>query len=124
MKIKLKDNVVHSGGHGAGQHHKKGSVADLPDDVAKSLVTRDLAVEVKEKPDKPDKADDGEKDPTRKELFETYKNASKEDLLKVKDAAEKALADNPDYGPAKTALSVVTELLKKKQYRLQIQLGP
>lgn len=112
MKIKLKEAIIHSGEVGAGRHHKKGATVELPDDVAGKLIERDLAAEVA---DKSAPADDGaDKDPTRKELFATYKNSSKEDLLKVKEAAEKSLAETPDYGPAKTTLSVVTELLKKK----------
>ena len=43
MKIKLTDNVVHSGEAGAGRHLKKGTVHDLDDKLAASLVKRGLA---------------------------------------------------------------------------------
>lgn len=49
MKVKLKDNVIHSGDHGAGKHLKKGETHDLPDAVAQGLIKRDLAVSAEPK---------------------------------------------------------------------------
>lgn len=104
MKIKITENAIH-----AGKLHKKGDVVDLPAKEANAILEAGFAEEASDEEQRKSVADAK----SRKELFEMYKNASKADLEKVKASAEKALAENPDYAPAKAALEVVTELLKK-----------